>query len=372
MLFNDTEEVDGYRPRPEGCLSRLGQFYIRLVLGIMDQPGTWSNDQACIYSATFRRYMRQFTRFILPSYLCGVFFIDFSDWLMHNETSMNASSIADVREGRQNPIITKLAFLRSEFTTVVSVLPTILLLLRAKQFSDCMSKIDKLRAMLPVSDLQFSRRRILAELAVVYLLLASTFRLSYYLYSAASDTETFWEPTKYFVFTLSTGQVSLFIQISMIMAEWSALPVYHFLIRHCVIFCECSNYFNENLVHVSMQSKLPRKISAPATFIDLLNVLVVQDEILTETFEIFANCISGLLAVLLCGNCVVMASITANAFIDGNVVEGLHVAIFAAGISSPVVALGIVIGFGSLVHDTVSSRSRVCSVCELADACLVA
>lgn len=363
-IHGDTKEEARHRP-PGNRLLLPSHFYTRLLLGVMDCPRP-SKVQRCRFYNTLKGQLLHFTRFMIPIYLSGFFLVDIADWFIHQE-SLISGSYGDVREGRQNPIITKLAFLRSQITTVFSVLPTILLIHRAKQISICLKNFDQLRARLPVTDLQFSRRKILAELAVAYLLFPPIFRLVHHIYTAVADTETFWEPTRYFIFTVSTGQVNLFIQISVVIAECSVLPIYHFLICQCVVFCECSHHFNSNLIQVSTQLGHSAKTCPhePVPFEDLLRKLLSEDEHLTDALEIFADCTSALLAVLLCGNCILMASITANGFVNavnGNISGSLYTALFAASISSPIVALAVVIGFASLVHDTVSRVASPYSV----------
>lgn len=74
----------------------------------------------------------------------------------------------------------------------------------------------------------------LADLPIVNLVLACTFCSAYYIYDAASnDADALCEPTEYFVFTASTGQIDLLIRIriSVIMAELSVLPIITFYLR---------------------------------------------------------------------------------------------------------------------------------------------
>ncbi|XP_055338434.1 uncharacterized protein LOC129588293 [Paramacrobiotus metropolitanus] len=176
------------------------------------------------------------------------------------------------------------------------------------------------------------------------------FRFAYYLYSALDATESYWEKTTYFVFTLGMGQISAWVQFSMIVSEAAMLPLYCSIVHYCTLISEYWSVFCSNIQ--KEMSFLSSKCRFTRSFDEILRNLVIQNEKLSSLLEDMDKSLSNLLAVMLCGNVVILASVIANGFVSANLVNVVDVSLFVASVTGPIIALIVVISQAALVHSS--------------------
>ncbi|XP_055342911.1 uncharacterized protein LOC129591319 [Paramacrobiotus metropolitanus] len=200
--------------------------------------------------------------------------------------------------------------------------------------------------------------RNLVCIAISLLFMTSVLRLIYYCYSTTNDRSAFWESTQYFVFYLPAGLVILAIQIAVILCELSLLPAYVLIADYCIAFWQCATYLNYRTALVGEQLWINSPLST-SLFDDVLKPLIHLDSKLNELLDHLDRLLGSLLGILICGNTILLTSITAQGFISATLVTPIYLALFSASVSSPVIALIVVITVSTLVHDSaVESNKR--------------
>ncbi|XP_055342910.1 uncharacterized protein LOC129591318 [Paramacrobiotus metropolitanus] len=337
-------------------LAELGwcpcRSYIRLLLGKHCSTAAGSSFTKV---KTFYHDLFWSIRFVLPILIFMEFFIDFGDWLMHDENLTGLSS-RHVR-GEQSYIITVFAYLRSQFTCFVALNSTLIFIKRAPKFVRCMDALVELRRAVVDAKYRSATRSTFrlkcAYAAIGYVCLCSLLRLIYYLYSTYEDRASFWNPTKYFLFMLPEGVVMLMIQITVIISELSLIPLYFFFVAVCTVYTQCCKAYNIHL-HEIIQTKIvnyPSKgetFDFDATFQELMKKEILFIDVLKELDRAF----SIFLASLLLGNSAMLASVIAQGFMRAVFATPLDAALFLGSLSNPIISLLTLITFATILHET--------------------
>lgn len=334
------------------CPCRL---YLRFLLG---KSITIRNEKDRHRSRLSRQnsYLR-ILRFFLPTLIALVFFVDFFDWLMHNDSLIGIS--ATTVRNKQSPIISMFAFLRSQFTNCLGASATFVVIQHSQRFIHCLEIFVELKNMLNINNrVTLIPLRVKVTLcAFTYVATVSILRLIYYIYGTVfTDIDSFWLPTQYFIFTFPTGVVMLIIQISVITSELSLIPLYLFYVHICTQFTICSDAFNE-ILRAAIRQLQSTKTSEKFNFDILLKTLVEKEKFLILVLEHTDNSLSVLLINFLFGDISLLASITAQGFLSSVFSTPLSTSLFAASISTPVIALSMIVFFATKLHET------VCGLC---------